>query len=68
MLRSILVFLSVYLIYGLLRQLFSVARRKSPFNPTAGTRPSAKKEKEKEKDWGGTYVDYEEVREDDPKD
>jgi hypothetical protein len=66
MLRSILVFLSVYLIYGLLRQLFSGARRKSPFNPSAGTRPSAKEEKEK--DWGGTYVDYEEVKEDDPKD
>jgi len=64
MLRSILVFLSVYLIYGLLRQLFSAARRKSPFTPSAGTRPSAKKEK----DWGGTYVDYEEVKEDDPKD
>lgn len=66
MLRSILVFLSVYLIYGLLRQLFSGARRKSPFSPSAGTRPAAKKEKEK--DWGGTYVDYEEVKEDDPKD
>ncbi|CAI8275860.1 MAG: Uncharacterised protein [Flavobacteriia bacterium] len=68
MLRSILVFLTVYLVYGLLRQLFSGARRRSPFNPSAGERPSAKKKKESEKDWGGTYVDYEEVEEDDPKD
>ena len=54
MLRSILVFLSVYLIYGLLRQRFLV--REGRVHSTLPQERDHLPKKEKEKDWGGTYV------------